>query len=95
MQISRRSLFRGLGALIVAPAVIRVAELMPIKPWRPGYEIRDDLSELMTTTLRAHSREIAENITNNNALLQQLKYAQPNSFVRYAGYDWIEAFEAV
>lgn len=33
MTLSRRSFFTGLSALIVVPAVIRVADLMPIKVW--------------------------------------------------------------
>lgn len=33
--MNRRSFIRGLGLLVAAPAVIRVAQLMPIKPWRP------------------------------------------------------------
>ena len=32
-NLSRRSLFIGAASIIAAPAVIRVAQLMPIKPW--------------------------------------------------------------
>ena len=33
MEISRRKLVTGLAAFIVAPAIIRVASLMPVKAW--------------------------------------------------------------
>ena len=32
---SRRGLFKGLAALIAAPAIIRVADLMPIRQLKP------------------------------------------------------------
>jgi len=32
-MISRRGILTGLGALICAPAIVRVASLMPIKSW--------------------------------------------------------------
>jgi hypothetical protein len=81
IQISRRSLIRGLGALIAAPAVIRVASLMPIKVWDESLDIAEgwidygdqSLEALLAATLRRNSRLIAENITNNNALLARLK----------------------
>jgi hypothetical protein len=36
MQLSRRSLITGLGALLVAsPAIVRAGSLMPVKSWNP------------------------------------------------------------
>ncbi len=31
MELSRRSLIRGAGVLLVAPAIVRVASLMPVR----------------------------------------------------------------
>lgn len=36
MNASRRCFLTGLGAIIAAPAIIRVADLMPIKPVAAG-----------------------------------------------------------
>lgn len=31
VQLSRRGFFRGLGAVLAAPAIVKVASLMPVK----------------------------------------------------------------
>src|SRR5215471_21227865 len=65
-----------------------------------------DWGDVVTTTLENRSRKLADNITNNNALLayvkargkadpwaggreimQELKYAQNQSFMWYSGYE--------
>lgn len=40
LDLSRRSLIRGLGALIAAPAIVRVASIMPVKAFRFDTEQR-------------------------------------------------------
>lgn len=40
IEASRRSFLRGLGAsLIAAPAIVRVASLMPVRGWAEAYTI--------------------------------------------------------
>ena len=65
-----------------------------------------DWGDVVTTTLEGRSRKLADNITNNNALLerlrkkgkektfsggreimQELRYAQNQSFMWYSGYE--------
>jgi hypothetical protein len=41
MIMQRRAFLTGLGAFIAAPAVIRVAALMPVKVFRPSVELSD------------------------------------------------------
>ena len=33
-MVERRALLKGLGALICAPAIVRVSSLMPVRAWR-------------------------------------------------------------
>src|ERR1019366_1773784 len=63
-----------------------------------------DWGDVVTTTLEGRSRKLADNITNNNSLLdrlrkkekafsggreimQELRYAQNQSFMWYSGYE--------
>ncbi len=65
-----------------------------------------DWGDVVTTTLENRSRKLADNITNNNALLeflkrrgrqnpfhggreimQELRYAQNQTFIWYSGYE--------
>lgn len=50
MELTRRGFITGLGALIAAPAIIKVAGIMPIKvekPWRLwGDDFHDDTAAL-------------------------------------------------
>jgi len=67
-----------------------------------------DWGDVVTTTLEDRSRKLADNITNNNALLavlkkkgkqksvsggrelmQELRYAQNQTFLWYSGYDFV------
>jgi hypothetical protein len=67
-----------------------------------------DWGDVVTTTLENRSRTLADNITNNNALLmrvkgkgkersasggrelvQELRYAQNQTFLWYSGYDYV------
>jgi hypothetical protein len=72
--LTRRSL---LGGLFAAPAVakaipaVEITEVLPSPALMPSSS--GALSELVTTTLRNHSREIASNISDNNALLRYLR----------------------
>lgn len=60
MQISRRKLLGGLSAFIAAPAIIKVAGIMPVKVWKdvtygPGYTLlRDSASPSAIDYLPGH-----------------------------------------
>jgi len=84
-RLSRRGLIRSIGALLAAPAIVRVANLMPVHtlpafelPEIPGCVVAGQVfwDELMTATMRIRSRQLAENVLANNALLQRLQRAQ-------------------
>ncbi len=40
-MITRRGLLGGFGALLAAPAIVRVASLMPVKSWPSGLVLCD------------------------------------------------------
>ncbi len=82
IQLSRRKLLGGLSALIAAPAIIKVAGIMPVKVWE---EPQSDFDRMVSEMLRRNSRLIAENITAHNALYARMKQ---KGFVRYGGYDF-------
>lgn len=59
MNLSRRGFLSGLAAALAAPAVIRVAELMPVKVWRPilvGDGIADDTEALQAFINAAYEK---------------------------------------
>jgi len=82
MILQRRKFLMGLGALMAAPAIVSVSNIMPVKMLPVELEQFDavylraddhqELSELVRTTLRNRSKHLAENMTKNNALLQRL-----------------------
>lgn len=73
MNIQRRNLLAGLGALLAAPAIIRTPGLlMPVKaaPIRGA-----TLAEIMELALSNRAGKLAEEITRHNALLHALRQA--------------------
>lgn len=86
MILPRRKFLMGLGALMAAPAIVSVANIMPVKAMPAELEVFDavylrvepyqDLSELVKTTLRNRSKPLAENMVKNNALLSQWEQAE-------------------
>jgi hypothetical protein len=80
-MIERRSFLKGISALFAAPAIVRAESLMPIRgiivPIWPGETITPwpTLSEIVETTLRNRSGQIADMLLSNNALFQRLSVA--------------------
>lgn len=75
---SRRGLITGIASLIAAPAVVRVASLMPISVPKPPalywFSVNDVLS-------RGHDDLLVEMICRNNALVDYLvKQGRAGSF---------------
>jgi hypothetical protein len=52
LDLSRRSLFAGLGALIAAPAIVRAASLMPVRAIVPGRRNILTLNEISREAVR-------------------------------------------
>lgn len=75
-ELSRRSLFSGLGALIAAPAIVKVASLMPVRgivmPVRRGDYL----------TLAQITREAVKLWCNSNSFITDLdrQYAEDFGF---------------
>ncbi len=83
-MLSRRSLFGGLAALVAAPAIVRVANIMQVSPQKiiiPAYEFApvqypwSNLDEIVTTTLRVRADDIAKSVIQHNALFTRLVQA--------------------
>ncbi len=77
MVLARRGFLFGLFA---APAIVRASSLMPIKLFEPEIiRVRGfpSLSEIVETTLRNRTGEIAEQFTRNNALIERLRQNSP------------------
>lgn len=82
MILARRKFLMGLGALLAAPAIVSVANIMPVKAMPAELEVFDavyvraegyqSLSEIVQTTLRNRSGKLAGNMMKNNALLTRL-----------------------
>ncbi len=72
MQLHRRALLAGLGAVLAAPLVPA-----PVRDWATAkqYDILAPgaLGEILTVTLRNRSRQLADNMVRNNALLERLR----------------------
>ena len=69
-MLSRRGFFIGAASLIAAPTIIKITNLMPVRPIEPyGYL---NLSEIVRTTLRLRMGELAEHLSRNNVLLERL-----------------------
>lgn len=54
-MIARRTLLRGLGALLAAPAIVRVGSLMPVSVWREEapFSVLDFIDQLRARGLGA------------------------------------------
>jgi hypothetical protein len=55
LQISRRKLLGGLSAFIAAPAIIKVAGIMPVKVWRDPLDQLQSEREFLWAQLHAVS----------------------------------------
>lgn len=81
MELNRRGFITGLGALIAAPAIIRVADLMPIKAWKEPdgawWEISDDHDWLVEEFNR--HQELEEALTKSTI---EAMMADINAFMR-------------
>lgn len=104
--MDRRSIFRFLGLAAAAPLIDKLpaAASEPTVFLRPGYvpyAPDGQLQEIISATLNARTKALAENITANNALLQKLRdggkirvLTQEEAAVRYVeewgedDYDW-------
>ena len=85
MDLSRRKFFLGAAAsLIAAPAIVRVASLMAVKPvpeypWVPmtgdfvWTDPENGFSEIVTEMLRNRKPHMSDLIVKNNALIAMLK----------------------
>ena len=74
--LPRRRFLAGLVGILAAPAVVRAASLMPVRVIEPILTpLRGpvDWGDVVTTTLKYRSKLLAENISNNNALLLYLR----------------------
>jgi hypothetical protein len=73
LELSRRSLFAGLGALIAAPAIVRAASLMPVRAIVP-----------VRLTLNDITREWITQFQNGNEYppLNKVNRAWMNMFLR-------------
>jgi hypothetical protein len=81
MTLHRRGFLTGLGALIAAPAIVSVSNIMPVKSMPIELEQFDavylraewpTISEIVATALKNNSMHLSENLMRNNALLQRL-----------------------
>lgn len=81
-KLSRRSFFRlaggGIAAAVIAPqALLEKIINIPVEFGWTWYvdktKVPSTLSEIVTSTLRANTQKIAENVSANNALLMKLK----------------------
>ena len=80
LELPRRRFMAGLIGLIAAPAIVRATSLMPVKVLAedsPYLITSVDWDDIVTTTLRYRSKMLADNISNNNALLRMLREGRP------------------
>lgn len=81
MKCSRRTFFAlAFSALAIKPELRAAAR---------GAARWLTLTELITTTICAHSAEVAANVTRGNALLRKLQGCKPAPF--YLGYELLSA----
>lgn len=75
LELPRRRFLAGLVGLVAAPAVVKATSLMPVKSFALMEMEREDVwwGDIVTTTLRYRSKSMAENISDNNALLRRLR----------------------
>jgi hypothetical protein len=84
---SRRGFLAGLGAILAAPAIVRVASLMPVKALAPDFMTLDEYAERVLAptvnnrllTIDLITREAVRLFKNSNAFLQSLEN-EPNAF---------------
>lgn len=88
MSLSRRSFFVGLGALVAAPAIVRVASLMPVKAIDTGVMTFDDYCERILRprqliSARMVNQEAIKMFQNSNAFLQALNEDWEKVYARH------------
>lgn len=74
LRLSRRGLFGGFAALLAAPAIVRVASIMPVKAL-PTFE------EMVREVIRSHPSEFWRQLADNNALFERLREDRPMRIV--------------
>jgi hypothetical protein len=81
LDLSRRSLFAGLGALIAAPAIVRAASLMPVRAIVPvrltlndEEIIREAIQRNTYLTINA-TRESTKMFRNSNSFIANIDRA--------------------
>lgn len=81
MIVERRSILKGLVALVAAPAIVKVASLMPVnaalQPGGPNY-----------LTLQEITCEAMQLFTNNNAFIKQINDQYEADFAFINGEQW-------
>lgn len=93
LRLSRRALFGGLAALVAAPAIVRVASIMPVRALPPTLSF----SEMVAGTLRDHPEAISRNVSTANALmrhLREMRLIEPPDFIPVS-HDFAEAYREV
>jgi len=87
--IARRSILQGLVALVAAPAIVRVASLMPCAPTeviRPGNQ---------WLTLNEITREAVRRFEDTNALIKSMDEQYREDFEFVSGAQWPSGFDAL
>jgi hypothetical protein len=88
LELSRRSLFSGLGALIAAPAIVRAASLMPVRAIMPDWgNIYPTLNEINPGWLHGI---LGANLPPEMWDISMLKNS--DSFIANITSRWDEAF---
>lgn len=77
MSLSRRGLLGARLGLIAAPAIIRVAELMPIKAAKPNALLM--INEITREALRTYYQSYLNQLTSHDD--QYLRIWLPNNYV--------------
>lgn len=106
LELPRRSFIAGLGALVAAPAIVKVASLMPVKstlvpePWA----LNDFTERLLRPSLDLLELQIAGNVmlitrdaaplfVNSNPMLRELEHGVDQTLcVRLPNYFHADAF---
>lgn len=73
-QPTRRSVLRGLSALVCAPAIVRASSLMPVKAWADDYELGWTITDPITglTTRGTFAKQFAALVRDNNGMIIRL-----------------------
>lgn len=92
-MIDRRTLLRGIGAVLAAPAIVRASSLMPVKAWAPVFDT-SRLASLLRWGAPGSVNDIAQEIVSHIARehgeeLQRLwEQHCLNDMKLYGGQQW-------